>query len=303
MIKLSYIISTHNRLSLLKIIFPKLLTELKDDEEIVVVDGNSSDGSKEYLQNLLDEGKIHQFISEPDKNQAHGWNKALLLANGTVIKKIIDDDVFDYNSIRKCAAHMIAHPKIDVLISNDLSASIYNLQSVTKNSRLTHFEEWAKGKKPSFTFGDVNMLIKKSALSYIGLYHTGYVMMDWEYALRISFLKANICYYTGYNALSVAHEDTITSNQVVEQIVEQSKKAHVFYSYKGDASEISLWSKFKIYIGKKLFTHKAINTHSQKLSTMEREAAYKHFSDYLAKLNAKEDYHFIHSDSIEKERN
>lgn len=300
---ISFIVSTRNRLAYLKITLSKLLTELKEDEEIVVVDGNSSDGSKEYLQNLLDEGKIHQFVSEPDKNQAHGWNKALLLANGTVIKKIIDDDVFDYTSIRKCAAYMIAHPAIDVLISNDLSASIYDPKSITKNSRFTHFEEWAKGKKPSFTFGDVNMLIKRSALSYIGLYHTGYVMMDWEYALRISFLKANICYYTGYNALSVAHDGTITSNQIVEQIAEQSKRAHVFYSYKGDAADISLWSKFKIYVGKMLFAHKADHTRSKELSVDEKETAYKHFSEYLTTLNAIEDYHFIHSDSIEEKSN
>ena len=86
---LSFIIATCNRLSFLKITLQKLIDELQPDEEIVVVDGNSTDGSKEYLQQLFNEGKIHQFISEPDKNQAHAWNKAMLMAQGIVIKKII----------------------------------------------------------------------------------------------------------------------------------------------------------------------------------------------------------------------
>ncbi|WP_295676193.1 glycosyltransferase, partial [uncultured Mucilaginibacter sp.] len=91
---ISYIIATRNRLPLLKITLQKLIGELQPNEEIVVVDANSNDGAKEYLQKLFDEGKIHQFVSEPDRNQAHGWNKAILMAKGTLIKKIIDDDVF-----------------------------------------------------------------------------------------------------------------------------------------------------------------------------------------------------------------
>ncbi len=57
---LSYIIATRNRLPFLKITLGKLINELQQDEEIVVVDGNSSDGTKEYLKELFKEGKIHQ---------------------------------------------------------------------------------------------------------------------------------------------------------------------------------------------------------------------------------------------------
>ena len=88
---ISYLISTRNRLPHLKITLAKLIAELQPDEEVVVVDGNSTDGAKEYLQQLFEQGKIHQFVSESDRNQAHGWNKAMLMANGTIIKKIIEN--------------------------------------------------------------------------------------------------------------------------------------------------------------------------------------------------------------------
>jgi glycosyltransferase involved in cell wall biosynthesis len=84
---LSYVIATRNRLPFLKITLGRLISNLQPSEEIVVVDGNSTDGAKEYLQQLFADGRIHQFISEPDHNQAHGWNKAMLMARGTIIKK------------------------------------------------------------------------------------------------------------------------------------------------------------------------------------------------------------------------
>src|SRR5476651_636037 len=106
MIQLSYILSTKNRLPFLRITLSKLISIINIDEEIVVVDASSTDGTKEYLQELFEVGKIHQFISEPDRNQAHGWNKAMLMAKGIIIKKIIDDDVFCYDAIRRCKDHL-----------------------------------------------------------------------------------------------------------------------------------------------------------------------------------------------------
>ena len=123
MYNISYIISTKNRLPFLKITLGNLLSQKLPNEEIVIVDGNSNDGTQTYLKDLLEKGEIHQFISEPDQSQSHGWNKAMLLAKGIVIKKIIDDDIFDYNSIRICARYMLANPNVEIVIANDLNCS------------------------------------------------------------------------------------------------------------------------------------------------------------------------------------
>lgn len=293
LIEISYILATYNRLPFLNITLGKLLAELRPGEEIVVVDGNSTDGSKEYLQTLFDEGKIQQYISEPDRNQAHAWNKALLMANGTVIKKIIDDDVFCYEAIRACKDYMLQNPAIDVVISNDLGSSLNDHQNIQKLSRFAQFEKWNRGLTPSFTFGDVHMLIRKSALAYVGLYNTDYIMMDWEYALRASYLKSGIAYYTGYNALSVAHPNTVTSQKNNRLIIEQGKKGNMLYDYAGDHAEISLWSKIKIGIGKLFYRAKAEANEISKIPGAEIPAIYNYFYDYLAKLNQYGDFSFI----------
>jgi glycosyltransferase involved in cell wall biosynthesis len=266
------------------------LNELQPDEEVVVIDGNSTDGSKEYLLTLYMEGKIHQYISEADKNQAHAWNKAMLMAKGTIIKKIIDDDVFCYDAIRKCKDFMLANPVVDVVISNDLGSSLQDYKNIQKLSRLRQFEKWIEGLVPSFTFGDVHMLIRKSALAYIGLYNTGYVMMDWEYSLRISYLRAKVTYYTGYNALSVAHPHSITSLKNERLTEEQGKRGCVFYEYKGDRAEISLWSKIKIEIGKRIKKKRTTNTKEIDATNEDINLVYKYYYDYISELNNSDDY-------------
>lgn len=294
-INLSYVISTRNRLPFLKITLEKLLNAVQPDEEIVVVDGNSTDGSKEYLQELFDAGKIHQYISEPDKNQAHGWNKALLMAKGTIIKKIIDDDVFCYDAIQKCKQYMLQQLEVDVIISNDLGCSLNNYKSIQKFSRLSQFEKWSSEAAPTFTFGDVHMLIRRSALAYVGLYNTSFIMMDWEYSLRISQAKTNICYYTGYNALSVSHAQTVSSLKNNELITDQGKKAALFYDYAGDSAEITLWSKIKIFIGKRIYNNKADSVDGGNINHSEIPAIYSYLYNYMADLNSKEEGIFIES--------
>lgn len=290
---LSYIIATRNRLPFLKVTIQKLLDNLQPGEEIVVVDGNSTDGSKAFLEQLFNDNKIHQYLSEPDKNQAHAWNKAMLMAKGTIIKKIIDDDVFCYEAIQECKNYMLTHPAADVLISNDLSSQLYNHTHIDKHTRQPQMAKWKNGEVPSFTFGDVHMLIRKSALAYIGLYNTAYVMMDWEYSLRISYLKANIVYYTGYNALSVGHPETVSSLRNYAFIDLQGKRAMAFYEYAGDAAEISLWSKIKIFVGKNIKRVKSpVGAFAEKQS-VDINSIYNYYYDYLSKLNKLEEFTFI----------
>jgi len=249
-INLSYIIATRNRLPFLKITLEKLIDELQQDEEIVVVDGNSTDGSKEYLQKLFEQGKINQFISEPDRNQAHGWNKALLMAKGTIIKKIIDDDVHSFSTIRKCKDFMIKNPEADVCISNGLTSDLESSQRIDIASRLKYYEAWKSGKTSCFTFNDVYMLVRKSSLSFLGLFDTQFAMMDWEYSLRCSYLQANIAFYTGYNSLSVGRPGNITSATDAARLKREGRIGKGKYGYKGDRSDISFYSELKIAIGK-----------------------------------------------------
>lgn len=262
-IELSYIIATRNRLPFLKIIIDRLLNELQPDEEIVIVDGNSIDGTKDYLQLLFEQGKIHQYISEPDHNQAHAWNKAMLVAKGTIIKKLIDDDVFSYSAIRSCKDFMLANPDVDVCISNCLVTQLNDPGSVSLASRLSQFNDWRAEKTTCFTFSDVYMLIRRSVLSYLGLYDTQFTMLDWEYSLRCSYLRSKIAYYTACNALAVSTPNNVTSNATALMLKAEEKIGKVKYGYPGDAAFVSNYSKLKIAVGKTIKYKKGGTANSQ----------------------------------------
>ncbi|GAA4084396.1 glycosyltransferase [Mucilaginibacter panaciglaebae] len=249
-ITLSYIISTKNRLPFLKVLLGNLLPLVTADEEIVVVDGNSTDGSKEYLRQLYEEQKIQQYISEPDKNQAHGWNKAILMAKGTIIKKLIDDDVHHIESIRKCRDFMLDNPQIDVCISDHLQSHLTQPAQISITGRLPNYQDWLAGRIRSFTFSDVTLLLRKASVSYLGLYDTQFRMMDWEYALRVSYLKAKIAYYTGYNSLSVSTPGNVTSGASEALLRYEGTIGRVKYEYPGDNADISRFSRLKVWVGK-----------------------------------------------------
>lgn len=289
---ISYIFCTKNRLNFLKYNLDKLIQILRPEEEIVVVDGESTDGTQAYLSNLFEAGKIHQYISEPDRAQAHGWNKALLMANGLIIKKIIDDDIFDYTSIRKCAEYMIANPKVDIVISNDLTSRLTDYKTIYRNSHVSEFEKWAKKQIKSFWFGDIHTLIRKKSLAIFGLYNLEYVMMDWEYSLRISYLQSNIVYYTGYNALSVYHENSVSGQKNDKLIAQQTKKAIDFYDYQ---HPVSLWSKVKIAIGKMIFAKSKLNTEPNQL--IDINSIYNTLQLEIEEINRSGNYKFISRDS------
>lgn len=266
-VKISWVIATRNRLSLLKLCIERLLDNFQEGEEILVVDGASTDGSAEYLQNLYESGKIHGFCSQKDRNQSHGWNKVILMAKGKYIKKLIDDDIVNFDIIRECIAEMEKHPGADICISDEMSMNIDYAGSLARHTRLPQFLLWKAGKVPSFTFGDIHMIIRRESLALIGLYNPSFTMMDYEYSLRISYLKAGILYYTGCSALSVSSSETVSSQVTRALLDKEGIRANAMYEYIGDSAQISGWSKIKIQAGKwrdKLSGRKKLNNQNRR---------------------------------------
>jgi glycosyltransferase involved in cell wall biosynthesis len=293
---LSFIISTKNRLPFLKILLAHLLPQLKPDEEVVVVDGNSSDGSAEFLEGLFTSGKIHQFISEPDQNQAHGWNKALLMAKGTIIKKLIDDDVPDIRAIRKCRDLMLANADIDICLSNHLESSLANPDAIGTTGRLSYYLQWKNNTVNTFTFSDVSILQRRSSLSFLGLYDTQFKMLDWEYSLRITYFKAKIAYYTGYNSLAVTTPGNVSSTTTKKQLQKEENIGKLKYGYSGDGADISFYSRIKIWIGSTIYHLKNPRKTYPVLNLPPENALEKIYSSYYKRLedqNNAGDWEFI----------
>ncbi len=194
-IKLSYIYVTKNKYEYVKITLSNLINHKGVDDEIIVVDGNSSDGTVSYLYDLEKSGYIDILVSEDDINESHAWNKGILLANGELIKLISDDDIFFYDSIKRCKDFMLANNEVEVLFGSTYDVQSQNLDSLRfLQSSLDDFLKYRDFQTP-FTFCGLSLMFRKSIISKFGLFSTLTFAPDTEFSLRITKLKANITYY------------------------------------------------------------------------------------------------------------
>ncbi|WP_262897303.1 glycosyltransferase [Rufibacter psychrotolerans] len=229
-IKISYILTTFNKLPYLKEVVSRLLSNIRDDEEFIVVDGGSKDGTREYLQDLYQQGLIHQFVSEPDKGEAHGFNKGMLMARGELVKVITDDDAFYYPVIRACKEYMLAHPEVDVMSAQTGLVNLEDLSSISLyDDCYANFMRWMETGQPGWFIG-LPLLIRKKSLALTGLFHTGVVQVDTDFSLRITSFKVNIAWCTGLSAIRIENPQSNFRN-LKQQNASQSEYIRMLFFY------------------------------------------------------------------------
>ena len=212
---LSYVLTTYNKLPYLQQVVERLVAARQSDEEIVVADGGSKDGTPEYLQGLLEAGLIQQYVSERDKGEAHGFNKAMLRAKGELLKLVTDDDAFCYPAIREAKAFMLAHPEVDVLTGNTGLIHLEKLDTATLYDDVAeNFQRWMAHKEVVWMIG-LPLVIRRSSLALTGLFHTGVVQVDTEFTYRITSLNVNLAWSTAM--LSVRLENPQSNFRVMNQ--------------------------------------------------------------------------------------
>ncbi len=87
--------------------------------EHLIIDGNSTDGTKEYLQDAFSKQEISTFISEPDQGIYDAMNKGIRLARGKVIVFLNSDDEFLPGAIEALASPII-HGTADFTVGTAL---------------------------------------------------------------------------------------------------------------------------------------------------------------------------------------
>jgi glycosyltransferase involved in cell wall biosynthesis len=192
--KMTYLLSTFNKRAFLSEVLSRLIQQVKPDEEIIVIDGGSSDGTAQYLAELLRDGHIHQMVSEKDKGEAHGFNKGFLLARGELIKMLTDDDAFYWPGIDACREFMLEHPEVDLLGSDGAGIDWSKNNPVVPMPYPEGFSRWQSEARP-FAFCGLGLMIRRSSLPLLGLFHIGFIRVDAEFSLRATAGPANLAWY------------------------------------------------------------------------------------------------------------
>ena len=77
--RITVITINYNNLAGLRRTIPSVFSQTYTGYEYIVIDGGSTDGSKEYLETL---DRIDYWVSEPDRGIYHAMNKAVQVAHG-----------------------------------------------------------------------------------------------------------------------------------------------------------------------------------------------------------------------------
>ena len=174
--RVSYILVTKNRARFLKEALERAKKLKKENDELIVVDGSSTDNTLKVIKsfgNLID-----KYISEPDISPTHATNKAILLSQGKYIKLIPDDDIFYERAMEQALTILEKHPEIDILECGGIS---YN-----KTTKIidTFY------KPPGINFGQniddmfrfrssgLGLIIKRSVFSKVGLFPADDLISD-----------------------------------------------------------------------------------------------------------------------------
>ena len=209
---LSYIITTKNKLSFLKICLNQLMSSIQKNEEIIVIDAGSNDGTLKFLSELLREKKIHQFITESDSGEGHGFNKGILLAHGKLIKLITDDDYFNFPAIQDCKKIMLENENIDVMIGNVCSLEIEDFNTIYKEDEVeNNYKNYLLNGEP-FLFTGLSLMIRQKSISLTGLLSPNIVCVDTEFALRITEIGVKIAWSNAVISIRIGNAKSKLNN-------------------------------------------------------------------------------------------
>jgi glycosyltransferase involved in cell wall biosynthesis len=96
--KISFCLTTYNKKELLEITIQNYMINRKENYELIVSDGCSTDGTVEFLQELKQNNVIDTLILSQyrDNGEWEGFKKTLPHVTGEYFYLITDDDYFDF---------------------------------------------------------------------------------------------------------------------------------------------------------------------------------------------------------------
>ena len=86
--------------------------------EYIIIDGASTDGSKEIIEKYKD--RINFWVSEPDEGQTDAINKGFSQANGDIFAWLNSDDTYEPQAVTEAVAYLQSHPEVGLLRLSNL---------------------------------------------------------------------------------------------------------------------------------------------------------------------------------------
>lgn len=201
--KVSIITATFNDLDNLKRIIALVKQQDYENIEHIIVDGNSTDETVEYLKGLgNDEGKNIKWISEKDNGIFDAINKGILLASGDIIGCCYDE--FTKPTVISQMVSIIEKENTDGVHADLLYMEGDKVVRTWKQGQGNIHLGWMPGHP--------TLYLKKEVYDKYGLYKSYYkVSADYEYMIRILKDKQVMLSYIPEVLIKMSHGGTSTN--------------------------------------------------------------------------------------------
>ena len=113
--KISIVVPTYNRVSLLKKCLDSLLAQNYSSYEIIIVNDGSTDDTKKYLDNISKKNRNIQVIHQKNEGYGVSRNVGFIEAKGDIVASTDDDCIVDNNWLNKIYASFKSNPKISAV--------------------------------------------------------------------------------------------------------------------------------------------------------------------------------------------
>lgn len=217
--KLSIITINYNNAEGLKKTFESVLSQTYSGIEYIVIDGGSSDESKEIINKHLD--KINYWVSEKDKGVYHAMNKGIAKAQGEYLLFLNSGDCFINETVLEEAFNFQFDESIVYCdVRNIISKLIISFPDQLTFSHFYHA-----------TINHQSTFIKKQLFLDHGMYNEAYsIASDWEFFIKCIFLKLESTRHLRLVLVDFDFEDGISANPENSiKMIEERKKILLQY--------------------------------------------------------------------------
>jgi glycosyltransferase len=195
--RISLITICFNRKATISKTIESVLLQDYNDIEYIIIDGNSTDGTKEIIQSFGN--KIDTFVSETDKGLYYSLNKGIKLATGNIIGLMHSDDEF-YNCtiVSQIVAAFHKNPTTKGVYGNGIYVTNDAKKYIVRDRISGHFSR--KKIKTGWLPLHTSVYLYKEVFEEYGYYNLDYkIASDTELLLRYLYqYKLQITYLNIY---------------------------------------------------------------------------------------------------------
>jgi len=230
-LKVSIITVSFNSVKTISDTIKSVLNQTYPDIEYIIVDGYSSDGTRELVRSFGNE--ISTFISEPDNGIYEAINKGIRSATGEIVGIINSDDFFYTNDVIEKVVRSFRDNEIDAVIGDAQFVDPKNTSKVVRYFSSKNFKPWKF--KYGFMPAHPGFYVRRELFEKFGYYKTDYkIGADFELLIRFLYINRIKYMYLEMPFLSMrtggVSNKSICSNFTLNKEISRACKENEVYT-------------------------------------------------------------------------